>query len=78
MRQAEPPPDDVAAAMAEDPLYLLGGGIGGDVVVLRGGADEQVADRAADDVRLEAGAGKLADNAAWRRIQLFAQGIQVN
>ena len=64
VREAEAPADD--AAVAEEGPHVLGAGARGDVEVLRLAAEEQVADAAADQVRLVARCARGAGR-PWRR-----------
>ena len=58
--EAEAPADD--AAVAEERADVLGAGARGDVEVLRLAAEEEVADAAADEVRLVAGSLEPPDD----------------
>ena len=60
VREAEAPADD--AAVAEERAHVFGAGAGRDVEVLRASAEEEVADAAADEVRLEAAALEAAND----------------
>jgi hypothetical protein len=66
VREPEPPADD--PRVAERRLDLVGGRARRDIEVLRFLADEQIANAAADEIGLVAGAGQLADHAIGIRI----------
>ena len=70
VHQPEPAADDVRAA--EQRLDLLGRRVGRDVEVLRRQAEQQVAHRAADDERLEAGFVQLLGHHARAARHLVA------
>ena len=68
--QAEPAADDERAP--EQRLHLLRPGVGGDVEILGLDAEQQVANRAADDECLEAGVLQLARDLERAAAQLSA------
>jgi len=66
MRQTEAPADQ--PAVAELSLDLLRRRIGGDIEILGMAADQQITDRAADDIGLESGFNSKATfNSAFKK-----------
>ena len=69
--QAEPAADQ--PAVAEQRLDLFRGGVGGDVEILGMAADQQVADRAADQVGVEPAIAKAIEHAQRVRTDVLAR-----
>ena len=76
MGQPEAAANDMAPAAAKDLAHLFRGGTGGNVVILGGLSQEQVADGAAHDVGLVAGTGQLPHHGHRHGIDGVAKFIQ--